>query len=255
MRGVYGKPYIDVCSLIGGVDVIDVLETELGIAESLANGSHSVAYYGAAHDPAYKTLYEYMFDRKGNPEEADVVRRFRERVFDNNSLPNAWKYFCKLRYGLYSATSAIMLRGFNDFQRFNREASCFDLPTYALFPSLKKFEQQLRLNGAFAEIGKVTLFVVDHDGVAVEHVDHNKVSFQSVKPMDARQEFLWVCPKGDKRFFIRDYTSGNKTYVDAKAVWFNSYDKHGTEPSPIMNWSLRLDGVFTADFKRRMREL
>ena len=253
MRGVYGKPYIDVESIIGGIDSLDLLEIDMGIAEALALGLYNVAYYGAAHDPAYKTLYEYMFNRANVVEENPVVEQFRKRTFDSNKLQNAWKYFCKLRYGVYSATSAILLRGFTNIYEFDRESVCYDTEAYALFPSIKRFCAQLKQNGTFKEIGKVTIFVVDHNGVAVEHVDHNGVKFESVKPLDAHQEFIWLCPKGDKTFYIRDYDTKQKTYVAAKAVWFNSYDKHGSEPSNIMTWSLRLDGVFTEDFKTRMK--
>jgi hypothetical protein len=90
----------------------------------------------------------------------------------------------------------------------------------------------------------------------VSHSDlkHSRVNKGYVANHPHEYEFIWFRPalEDGKRFFIFDEQTGDKHYVSGHSCWFNSYDVHGADPSPVMNYSLRIDGPFTGEFRSKI---
>ena len=55
-----------------------------------------------------------------------------------------------------------------------------------------------------------------------------------------------------KTFYVYDEATKEKHYVNAPAAFFNDLDMHGGEVSQSMNWSLRIDGVFSEEFRKKL---
>jgi hypothetical protein len=49
-----------------------------------------------------------------------------------------------------------------------------------------------------------------------------------------------------KKFFVKD--ANDKHYVTSKVAFFDSANIHGTDPSEVSTFSIRVDGKFTKEF-------
>ena len=73
-----------------------------------------------------------------------------------------------------------------------------------------------------------------------------------MKSVPHKSEFIWINPMGLKKFYIYDEDKNIRHDVTSKAVFFNDLDMHGGEPNSQMTWTLRIDGVFTQQFKEKL---
>jgi hypothetical protein len=64
-----------------------------------------------------------------------------------------------------------------------------------------------------------------------------------------QREFLYLQPNSLKKFFIIDEDTTEKHYVDCSAAFFNELDYHGADGVPRLTYSVRIDGVFTPEFR------
>lgn len=85
--------------------------------------------------------------------------------------------------------------------------------------------------------------------------DHGTVHRDAVPAeQEEPDHFITICPAGDKRLFLWDREHRRSHPVRGKAYWFNDADDHGVEADPFFRYSIRVDGVFTADFLARLRD-
>ena len=49
-----------------------------------------------------------------------------------------------------------------------------------------------------------------------------------------------------------DPETKNKTYINSRAAWWNDQDWHGGERIMEQSYSLRIDGKFTNDFRKKL---
>jgi hypothetical protein len=66
--------------------------------------------------------------------------------------------------------------------------------------------------------------------------------------------FITFVPGPNKRLFLWDEEAKAKTLVTARAYWFNDSDYHGVEADPFFRYSIRVDGIFSDDFLRSVRD-
>ena len=135
-------------------------------------------------------------------------------------------------------------RGSAEYWRHNSNAN--------QLPGLVTFVHELPF---FKETGKVTIILSSAYSRGVEHVDH--------KFDDLVSEFVWIRTGigAHKRFFIRD-SNGVKRYVEKDdqassdvgnqgyCVWFDDHHSHCTETIVDASYSIRIDGVFTDEFRK-----
>lgn len=97
----------------------------------------------------------------------------------------------------------------------------------------------------FKEYGRVIFFITFANREAAAHRD-----LESTYYVPPRNEFIWI-PLTQKKFYI--LTSENeKVYPEDKIIWFNSTDYHGVDPLPHEQISLRIDGIFTDEFRKEI---
>lgn len=148
--------------------------------------------------------------------------------------------FCKLCFGAYAGGTSILLRHPRSYMMKNYASACFDTKNIDHFPSLMDFIRDL----PFTEVGRVLIFINDHDLITHTHRDTD------IFPH--RHEFIWFRPNLDKRFFISNEDQTFKSYVTSYSTFFNEQDMHGTDASSKMCFSLRVDGVFTEQFRKQL---
>jgi hypothetical protein len=108
-------------------------------------------------------------------------------------------------------------------------------------PGLVRFVDQLPF---FQSTGKVTIILSKAGSEGMEHVDH--------KYNDWVSEFVWVRTGvgPTKEFFVRDGV-GDKRYATTPAccLWFDDHHAHCIDPTKESAYSIRIDGVFTDDWR------
>lgn len=110
------------------------------------------------------------------------------------------------------------------------------------------FLDWVKAQGIFDEIGRALIFFNDQDQYCLVHRDHNQ--FNEVENPD---EFIWLTVFPDrKRFYVLDGETGERHYFDCHAAWFDTANWHGSDPSPFAAFSLRVDGVFTKQWRKKI---
>jgi len=94
----------------------------------------------------------------------------------------------------------------------------------------------------FSATGRM-LIIYDDAGVSVPaHRDHVDTSVCN--------EFIWFRTNLEKPFYLLNAETGRKEYVSSYSAWFDSVNQHhGCDAVSGLTFSIRVDGVFTEDFK------
>lgn len=197
------------------------------------------------HDPSllYHPQGRYDFVLNGGLDtiisQDDPMRPLYEDIKATNSR-TAMTFFAKLCYEAQGRGTSILLRRPSSFKVKNFAADCADTENIEHFESLMKFIKTM----PFVEIGRIVLFVNDHEQRTHIHRDTN------TRPHE--NEFIWFRPNLVKSFFILSQSRNIKSIVTSYSAFFNEMDLHGTEPSPTMTYSIRVDGMFTDEFRNQL---
>ena len=117
-------------------------------------------------------------------------------------------------------------------------SQCVDTPNITLVPGLMQWTTTL----PFTQIGRVLLM----PRATAEHWDYRH-------PVDHADDFIWA-QLGNKRFYVMQ--DSTRSYVTATLAWFhNGVCRHGSDEPEPGAVSLRVDGVFTAQFGQRVCHL
>ena len=86
----------------------------------------------------------------------------------------------------------------------------------------------------------------DPNGRAVSaHKDHDRA--------DVCHEFIWFRTSLGKPFYMLDPTSGERLYVSSHSAWFDTVNQyHGADATGELSFSIRVDGIFTDEFRSRI---
>ena len=90
------------------------------------------------------------------------------------------------------------------------------------------------------------IIMYDSSGRAVTaHRDHDSA--------DLCHEYIWFRTNFAKPFYMLNPESGEKLYVRSHSAWFDTVNQyHGADASSGLTFSIRVDGVFTDEFRSRI---
>jgi hypothetical protein len=90
------------------------------------------------------------------------------------------------------------------------------------------------------------LIIYDDGGRAVPaHRDHDRT--------DICNEFVWFRTNLRKPFYMLNNDTNEKVYVESYSAWFDSVNQyHGSDPADGLTFSIRVDGLFTDEFRQRI---
>ena len=175
-------------------------------------------------DPARAAELEFGEEREHPLSRRQMLwLKFRHKVY----FP--WKFYVELIPNRYWEDKAIA-----DGKDFTRIAKTF-------FPKTIAFAKSL----PFLHIGRCNV-------MGLEANDHGTVH-RDGDPDGVPDHFITICPAGDKRLFLWDEDTKQKTPVVGRAYWFNDHDYHGVDADPFFRYSIRVDGVFRPDFLEMLR--
>lgn len=114
----------------------------------------------------------------------------------------------------------------------------------AEFPLLMDFIATL----PFEALGRM-LIIYDHIGTAVPaHRDHEY--------SDLCHEFIWFRTNLRKPFYVLNAETNKKVYVESYSAWFDTVNQfHGSDVADGLTFSIRVDGIFTEQFRKQIPSL
>ena len=97
----------------------------------------------------------------------------------------------------------------------------------------------------FAKTGRMLIMYDDSGQPVSAHRDH--VSY------DLCHEFVWFRTNLDKPFYMLNPDTNEKQYVESYSAWFDTVNQfHGGDAREGLAFSIRVDGVFTDEFRQRI---
>ncbi|HEX8707046.1 MAG TPA: hypothetical protein VF723_02190, partial [Pyrinomonadaceae bacterium] len=123
----------------------------------------------------------------------------------------------------------------------NRPELWQQTPAAEEFRPLMEFIETL----PFKATGRM-LIIYDEAGTPVPaHRDH-------LSP-ELCHEFIWFRTNLDKPFYMLNHKTDERLYVETYSAWFDTVNQfHGSDPQDGLSFSIRVDGHFTDEFKRRI---
>ena len=90
------------------------------------------------------------------------------------------------------------------------------------------------------------LIIYDDAGIPVPaHRDHLNV--------ELCHEFIWLRTNLRKPFYLLNHRTEEKLYVTSYSAWFDTVNQfHGSDAPAGLSFSIRVDGHFTDEFRRRI---
>jgi len=242
MNGIGGKPFID-CEK--HIDIRSLEDLNLEICAGIAISDIKAGVYGpsVANSERYGNFLKMKSQLATN--DSDIGQLWKKMTHNQQNL------FAKLYFHLYNPSSVCYLReaakgldhltahmkkGKKDHYKWTDNINNF--------PGLKIWLDRL-IGSVFEEYGRILFFLHEHDCSLLIHRD-NFLKFPH------KNEFLWINPTSLKKFFIYDEDTDTRHAVHAKAAFFNDLDMHGGNVSSQMTWTLRIDGVFTQQFRETL---
>ena len=201
--------------------------------------------------PHCKPIYEAMQEFMSMPD-TDPIKQaglgLMPKDFKDFKQRNLFTRFLKMAMGAYDPYIYYYL--WEEGSWDDRTAARKLTPEAEYFPTVVKWVESL-VGTVFEDIGRVIFFHCEADGIPFEHRDLDaKNGVNVVKPH--RNEFIHIRPNTKKAFYIWDPEKKNKVYLNTRAAWWNDVDWHGGERIMEQSYSLRIDGKFTEEFRKKL---
>lgn len=258
MRGINGQHYFNLEQYLD-MEGFDKLQPEIyrGFAEArpyakegtwMAPGfTFEDASYQYNWKPLHKAIEEFLALPDDNPIKQGGIDLYRD--FDNFEVRNKFTRYVKMAMGAYDPYIYYFLWAQGDWN--DRTAPRAMTPEAAHFPNVVKWVENLVTQEIFEYIGRVIFFHCEADGVPFEHRDLDaKNGMNVVKPH--RNEFIHIRPDTRNQFYLWDPETKCKTGINARAAWWNDTDWHGGNRVMAQTYSLRIDGKFTEEFRKKL---
>ena len=229
----YNKPLVNLDDL---VDIDGFLKLKKEIAMGIAKS------YPHICDPGphvYKLQDDLIYPFEKESEYADDVQgltTYEKRTF--------LKYYADIHYSV----SGVFLRQHSGYINKDSGVGAEWTDNAKHFPQLVEYINKL----PFKEFGRVFFFTLDHFSILTEHRDG---MYDGER--DDICEFLWFTIDNNKMRFhlVEEQEDGTKVkhYPEGTCVWFNDRDRHTSDGVPQATYCFRIDGVFTDEFREKVR--
>ena len=118
------------------------------------------------------------------------------------------------------------------------------------FPELKQWLENLITTNVFKYLGRIIIFKAEHDCQMFMHRD--LILPDETDYFPHRHEFIHLRPNLEKPFYIWDSDTDEKVLMTSRASWFNDQDWHSGGKTNKQTYSIRIDGPFTDEFRKRI---
>jgi hypothetical protein len=235
--GVNNSPYIDLQNHID-LKSYDQLIPEIcrgfATAQHLTINGSQIINEGSINPGKFKPLYEAYKELLSLPDSNPLKQA--AQGLNYNQLTTYLKY----AFGGYDLYTRHVL-----FENCTEEIILGEVANY--FPNVIQWIKDLK-GPVFQTIEGATFFLLEAGGVPFEHHD------PATNEEDRKHvpEFIHIKTDLDRPFYLKDYTTGEKSYINTRVAWWNERDWHGGEPIARPTYTFRIDGVFTAEFREKI---
>ena len=131
-----------------------------------------------------------------------------------------------------------------------RPDSYFDLDKPDVWeptPEADEFAHLMHFIGSlpFSATGRILIMYDDVARAGPAHRDHVET--------DVCHEFIWFRTNLRKPFYMLNHETNEKRYVTSYSAWFDTVNQfHGTDACEGISFSIRVDGIFTDEFRKRI---
>lgn len=259
IKGIDNRPYLDMEPYLD-MDTFDKMQPAIlrGFAEAREFAKEGTwmepgftfddMSYTIYWKPIYKAMQEFIALPENDPIKIEGLKIY-PKDFKNFKERNLFTRYLKHAMGAYDPYVYYFLWEEGDWDQRPSERQLTEESKY--FPEIVEWVLKLKENNIFDHIGRVIFFHCEADGIPFEHRDLDaKNGVNVVKPH--RNEFIHIRPNTKKAFYIWDPESKNKIYLNTRAAWWNDTDWHGGEKIIEQSYSLRIDGKFTHEFRKKL---
>lgn len=258
LQGINGNPYIDMSSYID-MDGFDKLQPEIYTGFSLAREfakegtwmTPGFSFTKMSYVPNWKPIYVAMEEFHNLPDNDPVKQaglKLMPTDFKDFKQRNKFTRYLKIAMGAYDPYIYYYLWEEGDWDDRPGERQLTEESKY--FPNLVNWILAMK-GSIFEHIGRVIFFHCEHDGVPFEHRDLDaRHGIDVVRPH--RNEFIHIRPDTRNQFYLWDPETKCKTGINTRAAWWNDVDWHGGNKVMAQTYSLRIDGKFTEEFRKRL---
>lgn len=260
IKGINSQPYFDLSPFID-MDTFDRLQPEILQGFALARPYAKEGTWmkpgfdlsGCSYTWNWKPIYKAVEEYLALPD-SDPIKQGGWNLYQNikdHYTRNLFTRYVKMAMGAYDPYIYYFLWEEGSWDDRTAPRQLTEEAEY--FPNVVKWIESM-VGTVFEDIGRVIFFHLEADGLAFEHRDlgaHNGVLANDVYTPH-RNEFVHLRPNTKKSFYIWDPDSQNKTHINARAAWWNDQDWHGGDPIKSQSYSLRIDGKFTEEFRRKL---
>jgi hypothetical protein len=261
IKGINNQPYYDLESYLN-MERFQELQPEImvGFAESRMYAKEGTwmkpgfkfkdMSYKHHWKPIFEAIDEFLALPDDNPIKLAGMPLYKD--FKDYKQRNKFTRFLKMAMGAYDPYIYYFL--WEEGSWDDRTAARKLTEEAQYFPGLVNWVEDMIKDSIFEHIGRVIFFHCEHDGVPFEHRDlgaHNGV-WDKDQYSPHRNEFIHIRPNTKKAMYLWDPESKNKHYINSRAAWWNDQDWHGGERIIEQSYSLRIDGKFTDQFRKKL---
>jgi hypothetical protein len=252
IRGINSQPYINLDPYL---DIAGLKQLHYKICKGIVLTHHkkegNIVKMGGFNDtyelpfkPTFQAIDEYF----ALPEDHEIRVLGREiGEFENR---DQFVLFLKLALGAYDPYQFMFLKteegGWET--RFEEKSWTSDAE---FFPEFKVWLEKLVTDKVFTHLGRIIIFKCEHDGLTAMHRD--LIYPEETEYTNHRHEFIHLRTSLDTRpFYIWDPETGTQILTESHAIFFNDQDWHNGGKINKQTFSIRVDGIFTPEFRERI---
>ncbi|MBI3440739.1 MAG: hypothetical protein HY052_02870 [Proteobacteria bacterium] len=180
-------------------------------------------------------------------EEIDYRDRHKFTLYEEGAAPISPRQFLylKYRYGVYFPWKVFLefVEGNTSWDDKCTNNGNFFPEIETAFPLTVRFIRSL----PFRSIGRCNLLGLEANDHATIHRDNYEK--QDNPPIN---DFITLCPAGNKELFLWHDEKAEKLYISGRLFTFNDMNYHGVDSAPYFRYSIRVDGIFTDEFRTRI---
>lgn len=241
----YNRPFLN---FDHHLDIDGLLEIKPYISAFIAKNHHLLK------PTKFQSDWDFFHMENPPPGVNDYLTKFRANpdiILDPNLREIVTNLLNCDQYGSYIVfeqdvlwgTFSMAIRYSKDYMTKHRAAECTAQLEDKQFAF---FYEWLDKQAIFNEYGRVNLFINYQGSNGPTHRDYPDASQPN------QDEFILInFNPNNKKLFVIDNDTNEKIYISGYCNWFNTSNLHGSDPAPQACYSLRVDGVFSEEFKQR----
>lgn len=251
IKGINNQPYIDLEPFLD-IDGLLKLHYKIckGIVQSKNKKEGNIVRPGGfdnAYEFEFKPTFLAVEEYFKLPEDHEIRQIGKE--IGEWSNRDEFVLFLKLALGAYDPYQFIFLKTEEGGWQSRFEEKEWT-PDSKYFPEFKEWIEKLK-GDVFEHLGRIIIFKAEHDTHTVLHRD--LIYPEETTYTNHRHEFIHLRTRLDRDFYIWDSETNTKINTKSHAIFFNDQDWHNGGKSNVQTFSIRIDGKFTSEFRKKLK--